>query len=415
LASSISLSLSYWHITLLFIVTDSIYVILQGLAFILNGAVTMMVRARALVGRFNGSSQASESLNSVQTRGTGKKGKRVINDCPTRWWSTWKFAKRLLELKIYIAILVAEGVIEDELNLTRQEWDMLADIEELLQPFMLVQQFLEGQQYVTLSFVPYLISMVRKGLEEKAENARSEVVRNLAHDMLKDRVKGFDVYWGEGQENSLFDENEVAGRGNRQKGFPRNTLIAAALDPRSKSLKGFGVLDKAKIWAEVKRLMLKIVEEVIANEKNEENVVPMVVDNDKYGDMFQGIGDNDDEVVQDIEGTTDMKIDIELAYYKSLKGLSVKIAGGALSDPLVWWQMNANMLPILSIVARRMLCVPATSAPSERVFSVAGLTISKCRTSVQPQHASDLIFLHDSWELAEECEREFNRKKVVVL
>ena len=97
--------------------------------------------------------------------------------------------------------------------------------------------------------------------------------------------------------------------------------------------------------------------------------------------MFQGIGDNDDEVVQDIEGTTDMKIDIELAYYKSLKGLSVKVAGGTLSDPLVWWQMNANMLPTLSTLARRMLCVPATSAPSGRVFSVTGLSISKCRTS----------------------------------
>ena len=59
-----------------------------------------------------------------------------------------------------------------------------------------------------------------------------------------------------------------------------------------------------------------------------------------------------------------------------------------------------------SILARRTLCIPATSAPSERVFSVAGLTISKCRTSIQPQHASDLIFLHDSWPLAEECERE---------
>ena len=53
-----------------------------------------------------------------------------------------------------------------------------------------------------------------------------------------------------------------------------------------------------------------------------------------------------------------------------------------------------------------MLCVPATSAPTERVFSVAGLTISKCRASVLPQNASDLIFLHDSWLVAEECEAE---------
>ena len=52
--------------------------------------------------------------------------------------------------------------------------------------------------------------------------------------------------------------------------------------------------------------------------------------------------------------------------------------------------MNANMLPVLSTLARHMLCVPAMSAPSERVSSVAGLTMSKCRTSVQPQNAADL-------------------------
>ena len=69
--------------------------------------------------------------------------------------------------------------------------------------------------------------------------------------------------------------------------------------------------------------------------------------------------------------------------------------------------------PVLSILARRILCIPATSAPSERVFSVAGLTISKCRTSILPQHASDLIFLHDSWQLAEECEMELNRESSV--
>ena len=116
--------------------------------------------------------------------------------------------------------------------------------------------------------------------------------------------------------------------------------------------------------------------------------------------MFNGIGDDDDEVLQDNDSVS-MKMEMELTYYKSLKGLSVKVAGGTFSDPLLWWQMNANMLPTLSTLARRMLCVPATSAPSERVFSVAGLTISKCRTSVQPQNAADLIFLHDSWEFGQ--------------
>ena len=91
---------------------------LQGFAFSINGSEDLMRRARALVGHFNSSSQASKSLAAVQTRGTNTKPRKVINDCPTRWWSTWKFVKRLRELKVYFGLLVVEGVIDEELNMS---------------------------------------------------------------------------------------------------------------------------------------------------------------------------------------------------------------------------------------------------------------------------------------------------------
>ena len=94
-----------------------------------------------------------------------------------------------------------------------------------------------------------------------------------------------------------------------------------------------------------------------------------------------------------------------------MKGLSVMLQSNVLSDLLAWWQVQEKTLSLLSILARRMLCVPATSAPTERVFSVAGLTLSKNRASTLPQHASDLIFLHDSWLVAEECEAESRLNK----
>ena len=44
-------------------------------------------------------------------------------------------------------------------------------------------------------------------------------------------------------------------------------------------------------------------------------------------------------------------------------------------------------------LARMYLCVPATSAPSERVFSVASRVISKLRGRSTPANAGMLIFL----------------------
>ena len=70
---------------------------------------------------------------------------------------------------------------------------------------------------------------------------------------------------------------------------PVYTLPAAALDPRS------------KIWAEVKRLMLLIIAEGTAVQ---DIVLPRV--DEKQIDVFDGIGDDDDDVIQDTNGTVDM-------------------------------------------------------------------------------------------------------------
>ena len=50
-------------------------------------------------------------------------------------------------------------------------------------------------------------------------------------------------------------------------------------------------------------------------------------------------------------------------------------------------------------MARRYLATPATEVPSERVFSIAGLTVTKRRCSLDPKNVDALIFLHKNYEL----------------
>ncbi len=67
---------------------------------------------------------------------------------------------------------------------------------------------------------------------------------------------------------------------------------------------------------------------------------------------------------------------------------------------LVWWLINAVRFPQLSHLARKFLAIQATSAPSERLFSAAGLTIANDRARLLPDNAAMLIFLHQNLEKA---------------
>jgi hypothetical protein len=50
----------------------------------------------------------------------------------------------------------------------------------------------------------------------------------------------------------------------------------------------------------------------------------------------------------------------------------------------------------LAKVALRLLAIPTRSAPSERVFSIAGITIAKEQSRLSPENAGDLVFIHDA-------------------
>ena len=81
---------------------------------------------------------------------------------------------------------------------------------------------------------------------------------------------------------------------------------------------------------------------------------------------------------------------------------TVLLANGdeEIANPLQWWRLNQTRFPRLAWLAEKYLAIQATSAPSERLFSAAGLTIAKKRASLLPDNAAMLIFLHDNLPLA---------------
>jgi hypothetical protein len=352
-----------------------------GLAFTdvhLPGAEGTMKAVRHLIGHFNSSNQQLEMLLNLQV---GVKKVGVIEDVATRWWSTYNSCERLLRLKPYFALMVANHGLT--CDLTELQWKVVESITKLLRPFMEVQKLLEAQKYVTISLIPYCINKIRSGLSEFIAQCDLAPVRHLGTALQNNFV----LHWGTGAAGTVFDENAERGQRRRQKGMQKSVLVAAALDPRTKGLVGIPAGDQLLLWDHVAALMHTVDANVDGGDaEGAHNAIPDIDPNDFFADL--GVAP-----VQAVAQQGADPLANELAAYRAAQPLRIKV-GDNYTNPLEWWLQHEERYPTLAHLARRFLCIPATSAPSERVFSQAGLTIANARARMLPDLADDLVFLH---------------------
>ncbi|KAG9278042.1 zinc finger BED domain-containing protein 1-like [Astyanax mexicanus] len=62
-------------------------------------------------------------------------------------------------------------------------------------------------------------------------------------------------------------------------------------------------------------------------------------------------------------------------------------------NPLDWWKMQEVNFPRLGKLAKKYLCIPASSSPSERVFSTGGNIVTCNRASLKPDAVDRLVIL----------------------
>ena len=152
-------------------------------------------------------------------------------------------------------------------------------------------------------------------------------------------------------------------------------LIATFLDPRFKHFNWAtnGERDKAC------RLVKTLYDDLKVNLRIPDDAEVRNSDDNDDGDFFR-----------DLEGNytnTNTEEEDEVSRYAKLRDIRVK------DDPLAWWLNNRDNFPILTHLARKYLSIPATSVPSERLFSDAGNHISAKRTRLAPDLVNKVLFL----------------------
>jgi hypothetical protein len=124
---------------------------------------------------------------------------------------------------------------------------------------------------------------------------------------------------------------------------------------------------------------------------------PATTTSHRVASMFQGLNTMSAEQDKDIEDEEDDMIrNIFYAELQRYKHVSIALHNidSSFNNVLAWWRRNATKL--LATLAREYLAIPATLAPSERIWSRASRILSLKRASLKPEVAQRMMFVKES-------------------
>jgi hypothetical protein len=114
-----------------------------------------------------------------------------------------------------------------------------------------------------------------------------------------------------------------------------------------------------------------------------------------------------------LPGDEELKLacEYELKLFLQSNGLKLRKANKKeYNDPLPWWKENESNYPTLAPFAWLFLCIPASSAPPERVWSHAARVITVKRANTTDDVSSGIMFVQDIIELPRKHYNEVSKK-----
>ena len=343
-----------------------------GKALQLTAVSRVLGRVRKLVEHFHKSTLATNCLREKQIR-LELPQHVLVMECKTRWSSTYHMIQRVQEQQAAICAVLAENRDRTIRSLLpeNEEWSTIEDLLSVLKPFCDGTTIMSGSRYPTFSLLaPLLHKLLEVTLKIKEND--SEVLKNVKSSIANDLQSRYNSY------------------------STRKCLrIATFLDPRFKDLSPFIPAEEHEcVYENTKTELLSIVglddddeiddqsEEV--NETNEPE--PPKKKKSKLSDFFADVyEDKSKRICSKLE-----RVVAEVNQYKSEESIDID------EKPLMWWKMRKCQYPLMSNLAKRYFCIPATSVRSEEIFSVAGNVLNEKRNRLLPENVDKLVFLHEN-------------------
>ncbi|CAF2248458.1 unnamed protein product [Rotaria magnacalcarata] len=334
---------------------------------LLHKTHALMVRTRKLVKIMRNIGQIDQY---VRNHHNGPNNGFVV-DIRIRWNSTFYMLKRLIDHQIVVKSIFIHKFSDINADqrrslanvyLDHENWDILQALHDLLAPLEFATRSLSGKHYATLALAYTTINILRNGLKPKANDSYFLVF------LKKSLLSQFDLY---------FDVK-------MNKTQKELMLVASYLDPESHQQLCQEDKTAAKVLLPIfmKRELQSSVTSSTPISSISVNTIQTLTDKLK---IMVGMSTN-------VKSLKTLTIEEELI----LCGRAIQSFTGDFSS---FWLQYRERFSRLYRVAQRVNIIPATSVPSESIFSIAGYVARKQRTSLSSTSLRHLMVLKESHRL----------------
>ena len=338
-----------------------------------------LAAARRLVAHFSHSVLATDALKARQRAEGVAVPLKLIQATPTRWNSSLEMVERLILLRIPVYAVLCDDKItkprdRGSLDISDQFWRVMEDILPVLRPLADATEILGKESVPTGSSVPILIQGLLKSILVTSD-MDSKIVAQLKGKIAAGMMKRMHV-------SDCGEPDEIL--------LDTLPLMATLLDTRYKGLL-LGLMGASKM-KKLQKNVASAADNLEASQATSTDA-SVVVKKEKQDDKHPGQAASTRSIFQMIEGEVlDLTTtDADTAQEEVDEYLAAPVR---VKCPLAWWREHGYKFSRLSRLAHMYLAVPASSVPSERAFSTAGLTVTKLRASLDPSTADKLIFLN---------------------
>lgn len=341
----------------------------------LNEIADVRSKVRAAVDHFRCNAIANEMLRSVQQQMSLPERELLLDTPASRWTQTYRMLQRLAEMRE--AVVSALALLVDNVPelLSPPEWEVVVYACELLRPMYEVTCELAAERYAPASKIILMARGLTRLCRDQFESpAMPVVVRKMANVMLASMTAWFGS-------------------------FELNNLLAEAtlLDPRFKR-SGF---EDATAAEQAVLNVTGAASNTNSASGTEENIAYNVTVTEPDGTVSTQQMPVALPPSSSIWSDYDQRVYIIVAAQNPAAEAQTQMRQ-FLEEPLLprqescveWWQSRAAIYPRLLEVVRERMCLVASSAPCDRLYSKSGAVLMDRRSRLDQSEVRQLVFLN---------------------